>query len=406
MRPTIPIGDERTSRKLGASRRMLASVLLGVALLGCPATEGAQETPGADRTAPVTPKAKATRVEVATIRPSAAQLVLSLPGEVEASRDAQLSASLGGFVEKVSVKAGEKVKKGQILALIDTASHGARVAQAKVEVDTAKRELERQKLLGKAVAQAAIDAAESRYEAAKAAYRSANVSLDRSVIKAPFAGVMAKVDVEVGETAAPGVPLMRVIQLDPVKVTVSLSDRDVLSVRQGMAAMIGTDARGTLIEGKVALVRPAADVNTRAFAAEIEIDNAEQRLLPGMIANVQVKSDGAGEELVISQDWLVTKPDELGVYVHADGVAKWRPVKIGPIVRDRVVLLEGLAKGDELIISGHRELADGDPLLVARRGVCCVDGRVDFGGGAAKAPPAAETPSSPEKTQPAAQREE
>ncbi len=322
-----------------------------------------------------------TRVEIAVIQPSHMALSLSLPGEVEASRDAQLAASLGGYVEKVNVKAGDVVKKGEVLALVDTASHTSRRAQAGVELKTAKRELERAEKLGGAIPGAQLDAAKSRLEAAEAAYRSADVQVARSIISAPFAGKVAAVDIEVGEVAAPGLPLIRVVQVDPIKVSVSLSDRDVSMVRVGMPAKVTPDARATMLDGKVAHVTPAADINTRTFIAEVEVENGEQLLLPGMIATVHIAPE-AGEQgarqIVVSQDWLVTKPAKLGVFVHQDGVAKWRDVRVGSVVRDSVVVLEGLGRNDELVIRGHRELADGDKLIIARRGTCCRDGRAFF----------------------------
>ncbi len=339
------------------------------------------------------PKVKATRVEVAVVKPTRAGLDLRLPGEVEAGRDANLSAPLGGFIEKVPVEAGDEVHKGQILALVDTASHGARQAQAKVELDTAKVELDRQKKLGRATPQAKLDAAQSRYDAARAAMRSAAVSVDRSVIKAPFSGVLASVDAEKGETASPGMPLMRLIRLHPIKVSVSLSDRDVTNVKVGMKARISLDARRNLLEGEVKLIKPAADVRTRTFVAEIVVPNEDRMLLPGMIANVQLAAELEGEDLVIAQDWLVTKPDALGVFVHVDGKAEWRPVEVGAVVRDRVVIKKGLKQGEELVITGHRDLAHGDPLIVARRGECCTEGRVVFEGD--KPAPKTEAPAEP-----------
>ena len=368
------------TRKPEKAALWAAASMLCAAALGCNDVE-AQPDPARPAKAATTASARSqtvARVEVAIIQPSEAKLALSLPGEVEAWRDAKLAAPLGGFVEKVHVESGDEVKKGQPLALIDTATHLARRNQMKVELDTAKRELKRAEKLGDALPGAQLDAAQSRVDAARAAYRTAEVQVARSVISAPFAGTVAMVDIEEGEVAAPGVPLIRVVKLDPVKVTASLSDRDVLAIHVGQSATVSTDARGVLLTGKVSHVHPAADLKTRSFIAEIEVDNKEHQLLPGMIAQVRVASDVAEAQMVIPQDWLVTKPTEIGVFLSADGHARWRPVKVGSVVRDQVVILEGLAPGDELVITGHRELADGDELLVARKGVCCTDGRVVF----------------------------
>ena len=361
---------------------VLVALPLALASAGC--NKGAEAGPdGSTKPAPSVSSRKTgvTRVETAVVRPSAAELVIQLPGEVEASRDANLAASLGGFIEKVNVEAGDTVKKGEVLALVDTTSHQVRRNQTKVELDSAKLELDRAKKLGDALPAAQLDAAQARYDAARAAYLAADLQVGRSVISAPFSGTIARCDAEVGEVASPGAPLIRVVQLDPVKVTVSLSDRDVINVKKGMKASVTTDAKIDIIAGEVAHVRPAADLNTRAFIAEIKIENADANLRPGMIANVQIQTEGQGsKQLVIPQDWLVTKPAQLGVFLNEGGVARWRTVKAGSVVRNQVVILEGLSSGEELVINGHRELADGDSLIVARKGVCCTDGRVVFDG--------------------------
>ncbi|HHH27607.1 MAG TPA: efflux RND transporter periplasmic adaptor subunit [Polyangiaceae bacterium] len=370
----------------------MVAVLLSVGLVAAGCNKDTEAAPdGSTRPTPsVSSRATGvTRVETAVVRPSAAELVIQLPGEVEASRDANLASSLGGFIEKVNVEAGDTVEKGQVLALVDTTSHQVRRNQAKVELDTAKLELDRAKKLGDALPAAQLDAAQARYDAARAAYLAADLQVARSVISAPFSGTVARCDAEVGEVASPGMPLIRVVQLDPVKVTVSLSDRDVINVKKGMKASVTTDARIDVIHGEVSHVRPAADLNTRAFTAEIKLENADDNLRPGMIANVQIQTEGQGDkQLVIPQDWLVTKPSQLGVFLNDGGVARWRTVEAGSVVRNQVVILKGLSAGDELVIKGHRELADGDSLIVARKGICCQEGRVVFDGAPSLTPKA------------------
>jgi RND family efflux transporter MFP subunit len=200
----------------------------------------------------------------------------------------------------------------------------------------------------------------------------------RSVISAPFAGVAASVDLEVGEVAPPGAPLIRIVQTDPIVVSVSLSDRDLASIEVGMTASVSTDAIGGVRSGKVAHIRPAADLNTRSFTAEVSVDNADGRLMPGMIASVRLERAAGSKQMVLAQDWLVTKPNQLGVFIHDEGVARWRAVETGQVVGDRVIVASGLSGGDELVVTGHRELVDGDPLIVARRGTCCREGRVFY----------------------------
>ena len=333
-----------------------------------------QEQPRAEKV----PEAARTRVEIATLSQTRAKLHLRLPGEIEGSRDATLAAALGGYIESMNVEAGEVVKKNHTLVRVDSASHAARAQQANVELGAAKREFERAKAMGDAIPKAELDAAQTRVDAATAALRAAQVNVNYSVVRAPFAGTVAQVHAEVGEVATPGAPLLRLVKLDPVKVTVSVPGRDVVALKEGMPARVSTDGTGGIAEGKLVRIQRAADPKTRSFLVEVELPNEEGKLLPGMIASVEIASDSTAERLIISQDWLVTGVKDVGVFVEKGNVAHWRPVQLGSVVRNQVVVESGLEAGERLVITGHRELADGDKLLVARAGVCCNDGRVKF----------------------------
>lgn len=353
---------------------MLGSLLFGAAA-GCKASDASEEQAERARKVPAPTR---TRVEVATLKESAAKLKLRVPGEIEGSRDAMLGAALGGYIESIDASAGEKVKKGQVLVRVDSASHAARAAQAKVEVDAATRELKRAEAMADAIPRAELEAAQTRVDAAKAALRAQQVNVSYSLVRAPFSGTVAQVQAEVGEVATPGATLLRLVQLDPVKVTVSVPGRDVVALDEGMPARVSTDASAGIVEGKIAHIQRAADPKTRSFLVEIEVPNREGRLLPGMIASVTLSSEVEAKRVVIAQDWLVTGVDQTGVFVVEGDVAKWRPVQLGAVVRNQVVVQSGLKAGERLVITGHRELADGDPLLIARSGVCCTDGRVVF----------------------------
>lgn len=371
------------------------SMVLFVSLLsGCAAASG-QEQEGSE--APPTaaappsqgasakkPAAKgkavvATRVEVARIMPSRTDLRRTLPGEVEGFRDAKLASSLGGFVERVLVKDGDVVKQGQSLVRIDSALHAARRDLAKADLDQAERELSRAEKLKEALAPAQREAAQTRALAAQAAYRTAEIQASRGVIRAPFGGVVAEVQVEPGEVAVPGAPLLRVVQLDPIKVTISVPDRDVVAITKGLSAKVMTDARAGVFEGKVARINPVSDTQTRTFKVDVEVPNADRTLLPGMIARVSLEAGSSEEQIVIPQYVLVTRRDSNGVFVIEKDIARWRPLSLGSLVGNQVVVEAGLAGGETVVVTGHRELADGDAVMVTREGTCCESGRIAFG---------------------------
>lgn len=327
------------------------------------------------RTAQLIP-ASALRVEVATLGATSARIDLDVPGEIKGWRDARLSAALGGYVQSVSVEAGDSVRAGQVIARVDADIHQASVDRANAQLALAKAEAARLDVMGDlATGQQRLNA-RTQVALAEAGLAQAEAQLRRALITAPFSGRITQVDIEAGEVANPGMPIARVVQLDPVKVTLSVPDRDVVALREGLPVRVTTNAASGVYEGTIRHLGAAANLNTRAFMVEVEVPNPEGRLLPGMIAQVAVSRELEGGHLVLPQDWIVTRLEGQGAFVERDGVAEWRPVVLGEVVRDQVLVREGVSEGDRLIVTGHRELVAGDPLVVVREGRCCTDGRV------------------------------
>lgn len=320
------------------------------------------------------------RVEVAILSPSSENLQLEVPGEVEGYRDAWLAAPLGGYIEKVLVKKGARVREGRSLLYVDRQTHALREQRVRLQLEVAAREHQRAVALGTAIPTAEVDSAKDRVQLAEANLRELVHNSQMATVRAPFSGVVVDMNAEVGEVAPPGTPLLRLVQLDPILVTVALSDRDISLAEVGSVAHIQLDARSGIFEGKVTAISQAANLKTRAFEATIQLPNPDGKLLPGMIASVSLmsKATSGDKRLVIAQDWLVTRRNGVGVFVEEQGKARWRSVKLGEILRRQVVVESGLKTGDALIIVGHRDLVEGDDVLVHRRGQCCLNGRATF----------------------------
>jgi len=323
--------------------------------------------------------ATATRVEVASITEGSASVDITLPGEVMGGRDAVLASGLGGIVERVRVSEGDEVVEGQVLIQVDSEAYAAQRDQVDAQLTLAESDLERLRSLGDLATAQQIEQAETQVAVLRAQKRAANSQLRQANVRAPFSGTVGQLDLEPGEFAAPGSPLIRVVQLDPVVIELSLADRDRSAISVGDTVTVRSSGIGGLRTGVVSHIGPAADLRTRSFPVEVSVDNPDGALLPGMIASVQVRSTVGNNAVVIPQDWVVTTLDGQGVFVDVDNVAQWRDVTLGAVVRDQVIVLDGLATNDRLIMNGHRELADGDELLVVREGMCCDNGRAKFG---------------------------
>ena len=173
--------------------------------------------------------------------------------------------------------------------------------------------------------------------------------------------------------AAPGAPLVHMVSTDPVQVRISASDRDIIALKEGLNVSVTASARPKPFEGTVTGVRAAANPRTRSFLADISVDNPDGLLLPGMIARVQAQID-LGEHIVVPQNWIVLNGDQQGVFIAQDGKAIWRDVTLGQVLNNQVIV-HGVNEGETIIFNGHRNLLDGDAILVSRQARCCEAGR-------------------------------
>ena len=129
-------------------------------------------------------------------------------------------------------------------------------------------------------------------------------------------------------------------------------------------AMVTAGGLAQPVLGKIVRIDPTADLKTRAFKVEVEVSNPDEHLRPGMIATVDFRQKSETSQLIIPQHFLVTKLDANGVFVAAkDDVARWRPLELGSVVRDQVVIKSGLKVGDRVVSLGQRGLVDGDQLI-------------------------------------------
>jgi RND family efflux transporter MFP subunit len=284
-----------------------------------------------------------------------------------------------GAVELDRVEAGQLlVRIDPTLAEVATLRARAAIARAESEGTLARANLERnQGLAGRNVSsRAALDEAENSARLAKASRLEAQAALaeaeDRlakKTIVAPFAGALRSFPVEKGEYVRPGERVAELLDVARLRITIGLNDRQVVDVRPGAMVGVRVDARpGEPIMGQVVRVGGAIDLTTRKFPVEIEVDNAEARLLPGMVARVLLTLGEPRPLVAIPLDAIMEEYGLEHVFVvlpaagadEATRVQKRRietgPISFRPTERE---VLAGLQPGERIATTSVRQLRDG-----------------------------------------------
>jgi membrane fusion protein (multidrug efflux system) len=306
-------------------------------------------------------------VSVVELKPTELTERVVLAGRVEPWVEVQVATELGGTVEEVGFEKGQVVRKGRVLARVGSDLRAAQLQGAEAQLLAAEAHYEKtSKLLERqAVPRQELIAATSRYGMAQASKLEAEILLERSVIKAPITGVALDRHIEPGEVLPPGAPITTLHQLNRLKVVVGIPENDISFFEVGGEATIGIDAYpGRDFEGRLHYLSPAASGKNRTFPAEIEIANAEKELRPGMMGRVSLVKERYPDALVVPRDALLERDEGSVAFVLEEDRARVKAVVLGPSEADHVVVKEGLAAGDWLIVTGQRGLVDGQPVKV------------------------------------------
>ncbi len=322
---------------------------------------------------------QSTAVTLATVpaRSAGAAAVISADGVVEAVRQTVLAAQVAGAIVELSVKAGDTVKAGQVLARIDAraadqtaAASQAQVAAARASLNVAEKDFERQKLLFQKqfISKAALDQAEAVYKAAEAGVNAqvaqagaARTQTDFFTLRAPYAGVVADVPVVLGDMAMPGRAIVTVYDPAAMRVTAIVPQMVNLPTVTPQATKVELPgaAQKWIVPVSVTLL-PTADPNTHTQQLRLDLPAATPGVTPGMFARAWISAPGGGDasRVFVPAKAVVRRAEMTGVYVvDASGKPLLRQVRLGRVAEESVEVLAGVSAG---------ELIATDPQAAAR----------------------------------------
>ncbi len=313
------------------------------------------------------------KVEAVRVQALADSLVVTATIQPDQERLAHVGARVEGRITAVPARLGDAVKKGQILARLDSVAVGeahAALNQARAEMGIAEADLQRAQALvaDEIIARKDFLRAKAERDKAAAAQRAAadrlrllggsasasGEAVSAFAVTAPFAGTVIEHKATLGELANPSDSLFSVADLSRVWILADLPESALAKVREGAPATVSVPAfPGESFQGRVGHIGAGVDKDSRTVAARIEVANADRRLKPGMFATARIDAAGDKREAITLPDAaIVLLEGQPTVFVLEHDAYEPRQVEPGERLDGRTVLKSGVTVGEQVVTAG------------------------------------------------------
>ena len=301
-------------------------------------------------------------VHVQTIEEKTRPLTEEVMGTLRAKSRATLEAKVSGRIVEMPIVLGDKVRQGQVLARLDAGEIVARVEQAEAASEQADRDGARIAALFEQqnVTRAEYDSAQARQRVARAMVAEAKAMMSYAEIVAPFDGMITKKWVEVGDLAAPGKPLLDLVDPSLLQLEADVPEAIASRIELQKRLSVRVDAAGKDVEGVVTEFAPVADPSSRTFRVKLDLP-AATGLMPGQFARLSVPI-GERQSVRVPASAIVRRGQLEMVFSVTNQQAQLHLVKTGKIVGDEIEILSGLSAGYVVVASGADQLTDGQPV--------------------------------------------
>ena len=285
-------------------------------------------------------------------------------GTLKSNEYAAIKPEIAGRITQINFVEGSHVEKGEVLIKIDDSTIIAEKDQKQAAYDLAKLTFDRLDKLQKKGA-TSIQTKDDAYAAMKVAEADLNLvdaQLKKTIINAPFSGVIGFREVSEGDYLETGKTITNLENIDPIKVEFSIPEKYFADIDTGKKISIAVDAYDNPFTGEVYAIDPKIDPDTRNIRIKARVPNSMNLLRPGMFAYVSLTLGKKNKVLLIPEEAIIPSGKTSSVFRVSDGIAQLIPVVIGIRKDAKVEIIEGLEEGDVVVTAGHMKIRDGMPV--------------------------------------------
>ncbi len=348
--------------------------LFAILLAACGHRPGGED-PREDKTSTsetVSPEKNGIAVKLETLKPQKFQHFIEINGSVKAEKEVIVSAEASGTINEIRVTEGERVKKGELLVVLNSSVISSNINELKNSLELATDNYEKQAALWEQNIGTEMQylQAKNNKENLEIKLQTLNAQMEMTKVKAPFDGIIDEIFSKEGELASPGVRILHLVNLTELKVYGSVSESLLPSITKGDMVNLSFPVYPDYTQ-KASIHRKSEVINekSRTFKIEIKLHNGDRKIKPNMISKIRLNDFYADNAIVVPSH--IIKHDFNGsfLYVAIDNgdqlIAKKTYVKPGITYESKTMILEGLNANEKVIVVGYNMVSSGAHIYIA-----------------------------------------
>ncbi len=308
-------------------------------------------------------------IEIAVVGKGMISAYYSSTASLYTEKNAKIVAKASGYVDKILVDEGDKVKKGQLLAVLENERQILDLKAAKIELDKSEKDFKRAEKSYKKtfISDEAFENYLYKFRTAENRYKQLLWAKNNTEIRSSIDGIISKRDIFLGNMITNGAKAFEVEDFDELCLDVDIPELELHKIGKGLEAKVSFDAvPSRSFKGEIVRINPVIDPTSGTSRAKIRVFDNLNLLKPGMFARVKIEHDRHEDTMLIPKSALLAEDEERAVFVVKDSLVFKHSVKTGYTNSERVEILSGIKTGDSIVTIGVGSLKDSTKVEVIR----------------------------------------